>query len=66
MSRGQWTSAEIARAVRLRRLVIWRVGYEQWQLLLEKCETQPGIYEATSYRGAPAIVADGSLFLPGR
>ncbi len=60
------TGAEVARAVRLRRLVVWRLGYEQFQLVLKYCRTRPHIYTRTEWRGRVAVVAGDSLYIEGR
>lgn len=57
---------EIARLVRLRRLEVCRLGWEQWCLALAYCETKPDVYKKTEWRGLPAVVAGVALFIQGR
>lgn len=60
------TGAEVAKAVRLRRLVVWLVTYEQWQIVESYADAMPDRYIRTEWRARPAIVFDDALFQIGR
>lgn len=60
------TPAEVTRQVRLRRLRVWRVAHEHFQLALEYCVTRGEAYIRTEYLGKPAVMAGDKLFIEGR
>ena len=60
------TPAEVAKAVRLRRLTVWLVSYEQWQIVESYAASMPDRYMRVEWRGKPAVVFDDALFIQGR